>query len=138
MNRSLVSGLAVAAFILFITAAVTDIFDGLIARRLNQYGGVAVVTVPKRPPNIAIRSVDNQLLANRGDTGGAAVRLADALAPIDIARSEDVGQDARIAGVEAERRQVALALGIGLDARSRRQRLNLHVNPDLLQLLLDR
>jgi penicillin-binding protein 1A len=35
------------------------------------------LTVPKRPPNIAIMSVDNQLLANRGDTGGAAVHIAD-------------------------------------------------------------
>jgi penicillin-binding protein 1A len=35
------------------------------------------LTVPKRPPNIAIMSVDGQLLANRGDTGGAAVHIAD-------------------------------------------------------------
>lgn len=35
------------------------------------------LSVPKRPPNIAILSVDGQLLANRGDTGGAAVRIAD-------------------------------------------------------------
>ena len=35
------------------------------------------LTVPKRPPNIAIMSAEGQLLANRGDTGGAAVRIAD-------------------------------------------------------------
>ena len=31
--------------------------------------------VPKRPPNVRIVSTDGQLLANRGDTGGEAVRL---------------------------------------------------------------
>ncbi len=35
------------------------------------------LAVPKRPPNIAILSEDGRLLANRGDTGGAEVRLAD-------------------------------------------------------------
>ena len=33
--------------------------------------------MPKRPPNIAILSDDGSLIANRGDTGGAAVRLID-------------------------------------------------------------
>jgi len=35
------------------------------------------LAVPKRPPNIAILSEDGRLIANRGDTGGAEVRLAD-------------------------------------------------------------
>ena len=35
------------------------------------------LAVPKRPPNIAILADDGTLLANRGDTGGAAIRLAD-------------------------------------------------------------
>ena len=35
------------------------------------------LSVPKRPPNIAILSADGELLANRGDTGGAAIRIAD-------------------------------------------------------------
>ncbi|WP_026607984.1 PBP1A family penicillin-binding protein [Methylocapsa acidiphila] len=35
------------------------------------------LAVPKRPPNIAILADDGALLANRGDTGGAAVRLAE-------------------------------------------------------------
>ena len=35
------------------------------------------IAVPKRPPNIAIMASDGALLANRGDTGGAAVRLAE-------------------------------------------------------------
>src|SRR3977135_4117711 len=33
--------------------------------------------VPKRPPNMAILDENGALLANRGDTGGAAVRIAD-------------------------------------------------------------
>ena len=35
------------------------------------------LAIPKRPPNIAILAVDGELLANRGDTGGAAVRLSE-------------------------------------------------------------
>ncbi|ACK52587.1 penicillin-binding protein, 1A family [Methylocella silvestris BL2] len=35
------------------------------------------LAVPKRPPNIAILADDGSLIANRGDTGGASVRLAD-------------------------------------------------------------
>jgi penicillin-binding protein 1A len=35
------------------------------------------LAVPRRPPNIAILTSDGTLLANRGDTGGAAVKLAD-------------------------------------------------------------
>ena len=35
------------------------------------------LAIPKRPPNIAILGVDGSLLANRGDTGGAAVHLSE-------------------------------------------------------------
>ncbi len=35
------------------------------------------LAIPKRPPNIAILATDGAPLANRGDTGGAAIRLAD-------------------------------------------------------------
>ena len=35
------------------------------------------LAVPKRPPNIAILGDDGSLIANRGDTGGPAVRLID-------------------------------------------------------------
>ncbi|MDR3493190.1 MAG: penicillin-binding protein 1A [Ancalomicrobiaceae bacterium] len=34
-------------------------------------------TVPKRPPNIKIVSADGELMGNRGDTGGEAVKLKD-------------------------------------------------------------
>ena len=35
------------------------------------------LAVPKRPPNIAILADDGTLLANRGDSGGPAIRLQD-------------------------------------------------------------
>lgn len=35
------------------------------------------LAIPKRPPNIAILAADGELLANRGDTGGAAIRLSE-------------------------------------------------------------
>ena len=38
---------------------------------------IDLLAVPKRPPNIAILADDGTLLANRGDTGGAAMRLGD-------------------------------------------------------------
>ncbi len=38
---------------------------------------IDALAIPKRPPNIAILADNGALLANRGDTGGAAVRLAE-------------------------------------------------------------
>ncbi len=35
------------------------------------------LTVPRRPPNIAILDSSGQLIANRGDTGGASVKIGD-------------------------------------------------------------
>jgi penicillin-binding protein 1A len=43
----------------------------------SQLPPIDQLAIPKRPPNIAILASDGTLLANRGDTGGAAVRLAD-------------------------------------------------------------
>ncbi len=42
-----------------------------------QLPPIDTLAVPKRPPNIAILAADGDLLANRGDTGGAAIRLSD-------------------------------------------------------------
>jgi penicillin-binding protein 1A len=50
---------------------------GLIAWNAAQLPPIDQLAVPKRPPNIAILAQDGSLLANRGDTGGAAVHLAD-------------------------------------------------------------
>jgi penicillin-binding protein 1A len=50
---------------------------GLIAYEASQLPPIDQLAVPKRPPNIAILADDGALIANRGDTGGAAVRLID-------------------------------------------------------------
>jgi penicillin-binding protein 1A len=50
---------------------------GLIAYEASQLPPIDQLAVPKRPPNIAILADDGSLIANRGDTGGAAVRLID-------------------------------------------------------------
>ena len=43
----------------------------------SQLPPIDQLQIPKRPPNIAILAADGEALANRGDTGGAAMRLAD-------------------------------------------------------------
>src|SRR5271166_5608908 len=50
---------------------------GLFAYNASQLPPIDQLAVPKRPPNIAILADDGSLIANRGDTGGAAVRLID-------------------------------------------------------------
>src|SRR5579883_1535197 len=50
---------------------------GLFAYYASQLPPIDQLAVPKRPPNIAILAEDGTLLANRGDTGGAAVRLSE-------------------------------------------------------------
>jgi len=49
----------------------------VVAYHAAQLPPIDQLAVPKRPPNIAILAEDGTLLANRGDTGGAAVKLAD-------------------------------------------------------------
>jgi penicillin-binding protein 1A len=50
---------------------------GLFAYYASQLPPIDQLAVPKRPPNIAILAADGSLIANRGDTGGAAVRLSE-------------------------------------------------------------
>ena len=50
---------------------------GLVAYNASQLPPIDQLAVPKRPPNIAILADDGSLIANRGDTGGPAVRLID-------------------------------------------------------------
>lgn len=50
---------------------------GLIAFYAAKLPSIDALAVPKRPPNIAILDENGTLLANRGDTGGAAIRIAD-------------------------------------------------------------
>ena len=49
----------------------------LFAYYASQLPPIDQLAVPKRPPNIAILADDGSLIANRGDTGGAAVQLSD-------------------------------------------------------------
>jgi len=50
---------------------------GVIAYQATKLPPIDALAVPKRPPNIAILDDNGALLANRGDTGGAAVRIDD-------------------------------------------------------------
>ncbi|MFC7396005.1 transglycosylase domain-containing protein [Chelatococcus sp. GCM10030263] len=50
---------------------------GVVAYNFAQLPPIDQLTVPKRPPNIAILANDGSLLANRGDTGGQNVALHD-------------------------------------------------------------
>jgi len=50
---------------------------GIVAWQATLLPPIDKLAVPKRPPNIAILGEDGRLIANRGDTGGAEVRLAD-------------------------------------------------------------
>jgi penicillin-binding protein 1A len=50
---------------------------GLLIYYASHLPPIDQLAVPKRPPNIAILADDGALIANRGDTGGAAVRLTD-------------------------------------------------------------
>jgi penicillin-binding protein 1A len=50
---------------------------GLVVYYASQLPPIDQLAVPKRPPNIAILADDGSLIANRGDTGGPAVRLTD-------------------------------------------------------------
>ncbi len=49
----------------------------LVAWHAGQLPPIDRLAVPKRPPNIAIHADDGTLLANRGDTGGAAIHIKD-------------------------------------------------------------
>jgi penicillin-binding protein 1A len=49
----------------------------VVAYYAAQLPPIDQLAVPKRPPNIAILAEDGTLLANRGDTGGAAVKIND-------------------------------------------------------------
>ena len=50
---------------------------GVFAYYASELPPIDQLAVPKRPPNIAILAADGTLIANRGDTGGAAVRLSE-------------------------------------------------------------
>jgi penicillin-binding protein 1A len=50
---------------------------GLVAYHAAQLPPIDQLKIPKRPPNIAILASDGSLLANRGETGGRSIPLAE-------------------------------------------------------------
>lgn len=50
---------------------------GLVAYHAAQLPPIHQLTVPKRPPNIAILAADGSLLANRGETGGRTITIGE-------------------------------------------------------------
>ena len=74
-RRGLLGHLAYWCLILGIWGALGA--AGTVAYEASRLPPIDTLEVPKRPPNIAIQGDDGTPLANRGDTGGAAIRLAD-------------------------------------------------------------
>lgn len=74
-RRTVLGRLVYWCFILGIWAVVG--VAGMVGYFASRLPPIDQIAVPKRPPNIAILGEDGTPLANRGDTGGAAVRLAD-------------------------------------------------------------
>ena len=74
-RRSILGALVYYSVVLCVWGVIG--LGALVAWHAGQLPAIDQLAVPKRPPNIAILSEDGTLLANRGDTGGAAVRIAD-------------------------------------------------------------
>jgi penicillin-binding protein 1A len=74
-RRSILGTLLYWSFVLGVWGVVA--IGGAFAYYASQLPPIDQLAVPKRPPNIQILGVDGSVLADRGDTGGAAVRLAD-------------------------------------------------------------
>jgi len=74
-SRSLLGALVYWSVTLALWGAIAG--GGLAVYYGSRLPPIDQLAVPKRPPNIAILDANGELLANRGDTGGAAVRLAD-------------------------------------------------------------
>jgi penicillin-binding protein 1A len=68
-------GLFYWSFVLSLWGAIGLV--GLVAWHAAQLPPIDQLSVPKRPPNIAILAEDGSLLANRGDTGGPAVHIRE-------------------------------------------------------------
>ncbi|MDB5642793.1 MAG: penicillin-binding protein [Hyphomicrobiales bacterium] len=74
-RRSILGGMVYAICVCGVWVLVA--VGGIIAWHASQLPPIDKLTVPKRPPNIAITGDDGRLLANRGDTGGAAISLRE-------------------------------------------------------------
>jgi penicillin-binding protein 1A len=74
-GRSILGLLSYWCFIVCIWGFVGGVC--LVGYYATQLPPIDQLAIPKRPPNIAILGEDGTLLANRGDTGGAAIRFDD-------------------------------------------------------------
>jgi penicillin-binding protein 1A len=72
---SLLGRLVYAGVVLGIWALI--VVGGLVAYHAAQLPPIDQLSVPKRPPNIAILASDGSLIANRGETGGRTVTLKE-------------------------------------------------------------
>lgn len=75
-GRSFLGGLFYWTMVLGLWCAIG--LGGLVAYHAAQLPPISQLTVPKRPPNIAILAADGSLLANRGETGGRTITLGEA------------------------------------------------------------
>ena len=74
-GRSLFSKLVYAGLVLCLWGVIG--VGGVVAYHASRLPPIDQLTVPKRPPNIAIMASDGSLLANRGETGGRTVSLKE-------------------------------------------------------------
>ncbi|HZB61597.1 MAG TPA: biosynthetic peptidoglycan transglycosylase, partial [Microvirga sp.] len=74
-GRSFLSRLVYAGLVLCLWGVIG--VGGVVAYYASQLPPIDQLTVPKRPPNIAIMASDGSLLANRGETGGRTVSLKE-------------------------------------------------------------
>lgn len=74
-RRSLLGGLFYWTMVLGLWCAIG--LGGFIAYHASQLPPIDQLTVPKRPPNIAILAADGSLLANRGETGGRTITIGE-------------------------------------------------------------
>ena len=74
-SRSLIGQLAYWCVVLGVWGGIGLL--GLVGYHAAQLPPIDQLAIPKRPPNIAILGDDGAVLANRGDTGGPAIRLGD-------------------------------------------------------------
>lgn len=74
-GRSFLSKLFYAGCVLCLWGVIA--VGGVVAYYASQLPPIDQLTVPKRPPNIAIMASDGSLLANRGETGGRTVSIKE-------------------------------------------------------------
>ncbi len=74
-RRSLFGGLIYWSMVLGLWCVIG--VGGVVAYYASQLPPIDQLTVPRRPPNIAILAADGSLLANRGETGGRTITLGE-------------------------------------------------------------